>query len=185
VILEDRDAARVPVFPEVVQDDRRRDPGVGVEHRRDGVLVLVELGAGCLSGVPRWFRELEQPDHRGAADAEPPGDRRLAQVLPFTEAMDLCPVVHAVHPFLLPSPMDGRVVENWLRCGRCPVFGRREVSILQAASTGVQVLAQLVMGCGGHLADRCRDVRTVLGALRGSQTRFGNGGRVRGSRKPL
>src|SRR6266542_1172558 len=49
--------------------------------------------------------------------------------------MDLRPVVHVVHPFLLPSPMDGRVVENWSRCGRCPVFDRRELSILQAAST--------------------------------------------------
>src|SRR6266700_1175549 len=71
-------------------------------------------------------------------------------MLPVVETVDLCPVVHVVHPFLLPSPMTGGSVENPTRCGRCQGFDRREVSIVQAASTlpdfttaGPAALAQL------------------------------------------
>ena len=139
VVLQDRDAAGVPVGSEVVEDDRGRDLGVRVEHRRDGVLVPVELRAGRLPGVPRRLDELEQPDHRGTTHAEPSGDRRLAQVLPFVEAMDLRPVVHVVHPFLLPSMNDGRFGRELL-----PVW---EVSSLRPArgvnsSGGVDILSE-------------------------------------------
>lgn len=45
----------------------------------------------------------------GAADAQAFGDRRLAQVLTVMKTMDLRPLVHVVHPFLLPSVNDGSV----------------------------------------------------------------------------
>jgi len=119
VLLQEGDASRVPIPAKVLQDDRGGHLGIGVEHRRDGVLVRIELGAGGLPLVARRFGKLEESDHRGAAHAEPLGDRRLSEALPIVEVVDLCPVVHVVHPFLLPSSMTGGSVENRNRCGRC------------------------------------------------------------------
>src|SRR2546425_7370177 len=71
-------------------------------------------------------------------------------MLPVVETVDLCPVVHVVHPFLLPSTMTGGSVENPTRCGRCQGFDRREVSSIQPASTGNVVIDIAIEGLKGR-----------------------------------
>jgi hypothetical protein len=109
VLLEDGDPAGVAVTPQALQDDRGRHLGVGVQHRGDGLLVRIQLGASRLSLVARRLLQPQQPDHRGAAHPQPLGDRGLAQPLALEQPVDLCPVAHLVHPFLLPSTPDGSV----------------------------------------------------------------------------
>jgi hypothetical protein len=109
VLLQDSDPTGIPVAAQALQDDRGRRLGVSIQHRGDGVLVGIQLGARRHPLVARRLIEPQQPDHCWAAHPQPPGDRGLAQPLALEEAMDLCPVVHVVHPFLLPSTTDGSV----------------------------------------------------------------------------
>jgi hypothetical protein len=109
VLLQDGDPTGVAVAAQALQDDRGRYLGVAIQHRGDGVLVGVELGASRLPLVARRLLQPQQPDHRRAAHPQPLGDRGLAQALALEQAVDLCPVVHLVHPFLLPSTTDGSV----------------------------------------------------------------------------
>jgi hypothetical protein len=94
VLLQDRDAARVAVLAQVIQDHRGRYLGVLVEHLGDRVLVGIELRSGWLTDVAPWLLELEEPHHSWTAHAEPPCDRGLAQLLTVVQPAGLRPVVH-------------------------------------------------------------------------------------------
>jgi len=93
VVLQDRDAAGVPVAAEVREDDSRGNLGVLIQHGRHGVLERVEQRHGGHSNVLRRLGELEQAGDGVAAHLQAPGDLRLRQAL-AVQAVNLGPVVH-------------------------------------------------------------------------------------------
>jgi hypothetical protein len=109
VLLQDRDPARVALPAQALQDHRGRRLGIVLQHPRHRVLVGIQLGAHRSPAVPGRLGELQEPDHGRPPHPEPSRDRRLAQALPVVEPLDLCPVMHVVHPFLLPSRIDGSI----------------------------------------------------------------------------
>jgi len=93
VVLQDRDAARVPPPSEVLEHHRGGDLGVLIEHGRHGVLERIEERRQSRSPVLRWVVEPEQAGHGVAAHPQALGDLRLGQALAM-QAVDIGPVVH-------------------------------------------------------------------------------------------
>jgi hypothetical protein len=111
VVLQDRDPAAIAGADEALPDDRRRDRRIGGQQGRDLVAVRVEERAGPRPPVLRRLLEGQQPDDRGAAHRQAPGDGRLRQALAVEQPLDLGPILHSIHSFLP-------------RCRRLPYLAR-------------------------------------------------------------
>lgn len=57
-------------------------------------------------------RTSDEPHHRVAAHPQPLRDLRNGPTLPVKQPVNLCPILHFIHPFLLEPDVDSRVVVN-------------------------------------------------------------------------
>jgi hypothetical protein len=101
MLLEDRQRAGEALPPQPRGDHRRRDLRVLPQHRGDRIAEWVQLGAGPAALVARRLAEPEQPVDGGTAHPQLGRDRSLAHALDVVETVNLGPVVHAIHPWLL------------------------------------------------------------------------------------
>jgi hypothetical protein len=95
---------------------------VGIQHRGDLVDERIEERGDPLPLVAGWFREAEQAMHGRVAHPKASGDRSLGDAF-AVQTVNLIPVLHSEHLFLLGSPdRPEHRCEPGLRSGRASRF---------------------------------------------------------------
>jgi len=112
ILLQNGDPTPIALPTQTLQDDRGRHLGILVQHPEDRPPVGIELRSPPPTPRGRRLLQPNQPRHRVAAHPQLLGDIGLRPALPEEQPMHLRPILHPIHPFLLESDQDPRLVAN-------------------------------------------------------------------------